>query len=1149
MSNVIHLYRPQRTSAENLEAIFVAREPLLNDIIARFKIWQPGSSRQHYLIIGPRGIGKTILLRLVEHRIKQNSELNKKWKPIVFTEEAFSITKISDLLIESLKILSEETADSALLNAYQRVQYDDNDERAIDLSLDALRNYHKLNGCGILLMIENINRMFEGQMRKRDEIHILRKILIEEEWLVVICTSPTFLNAVTGPEEPLFEFFHVHPLTELTPDEQLQLLKKLAILEKNLSFENNILKYRSQLQALYHFTGGNPRLSIMLYDLIANQNITDVKSELDHLLDKLTPFYQERMQDIPEQESKLLEIMALMPEGCTPTELAKESRMRAKIVRALITRLEKAGYIRREERRLKKTVYIIPERFFRIWHQMNHSRAARGRVQYLLEFFSNWYATKEERDNVWNELTAEFQIEVKEDDDSRADDITEYMMYIAAVSEGQEKYAREFDRLRNITLVSSVDAIQQELAKLDNEYFSNGDYFFHKGYFLANDLRQHQAALQAFKKANEFIPDDVVVLFNQAVALDRLKRKPEASEVYDKTVELLTKRKGTSEARDRMLEILREDNNSRIVRLAASLLARTADLVIVSQIILILENSHLSWRRQHCATALGLLEAKDAESTLLNCLNDEANNVRGSAATALGRIGSEQAVKSLIDCLQDEAKNVRGSAAYALGQIGSEQAVQSLIECLHDQANDVRGSTAYALGKIGSEQAVQSLIECLKDKANNVRGSTAYALGQMGSEQAVQPLIECLKDEAKNVRGSAASALRRIGSDQAVQSLIECLHDQVNDVRNSAASALGRIGSEQAVQSLIECLHDQANDVRGSAASALGRIGSEQTVLPLIECLHDQANDVRGSAATALGRIGSEQAVHPLIECLKDKANNVRGSAATALGRIGSEQAVQSLIECLRDEDRINRGSAATALGRIGSEQAVQPLIECLHDDDRDVRGSAATALGRIGSEQAVQSLIDCLHDEAHNVRGSAATALGLIGSEQAVQSIIECLYDEANNVRGSAATALGRISSEQAVQPLIECLHDKAYDVRGSALAALGRIASAIPIPELVPVIKILVEQLIEGSRQQLESIIRILVRSAFRSANLEMIAEVIHVLTSILSDSDVICTPYLAAHEYLKSDRNPAILERQHPEMREAIQLLVELFDKGSD
>ncbi|MCH7783332.1 hypothetical protein IID62_09735, partial [candidate division KSB1 bacterium] len=37
--------------------------------------------------------------------------------------------------------------------------------------------------------------------------------------------------------------------------------------------------------------------------------------------------------------------------------------------------------------------------------------------------------------------------------------------------------------------------------------------------------------------------------------------------------------------------------------------------------------------------------------------------------------------------------------------------------------------------------------------------------------------------------------------------------------------------------------------------------------------------------------------------------------------------------------------------------------------------------------------------------------------------------------------------------------------------------------------------------------------------------------------------------ALDYLKSDRDPMIMERQQPEMREAIQLLVDAFDKGPE
>lgn len=414
MSKAIHVFRPNRTAPEDLEAIFVGRENLLEDIIEHLNDWTVGASRQHYLLIGPRGIGKTNLLILLENRIKKSKELARKWCPISLPEDIYGVTKVSDLLVESLKILTEVTNDQKIKQAYKQVQFDDDEKRVVDLSLDAFRKFHESNRCGILLMIENINRLLERDSWYQNDIRLLRKILIEEDWLLMICTSPTFLNAVTEPEEPLFEFFHVKVLSELSFDEQKLMLHKLAALEGNQNFDIYLTKYQSRLRALFHFTGGNPRLTIMLYDLVANQNITDVKTELDLLLDKLTPFYQDRMKDIPAEQGKLLEAMALLPEGCTPTELATQVRMSAKNVRALIARLEKSGYIRKEERRHKRTIYILPERFFRIWHQMNYSRAARGRVQYLLEFFSNWYATKEERDQVWNELRDKFQKETDE---------------------------------------------------------------------------------------------------------------------------------------------------------------------------------------------------------------------------------------------------------------------------------------------------------------------------------------------------------------------------------------------------------------------------------------------------------------------------------------------------------------------------------------------------------------------------------------------------------------------------------------------------------------------------------------------------------------------------------------------------------------
>ncbi len=768
MARAVHLYRPQRTRAALLEETSVGREPLLSTIVDRLARWTPGASRQHYLLIGPRGIGKTHLLRLIEHRLISNPDLDAKWTPIALAEDFYSITRVSDLLLEMLRILGEERGVADADELYQTVRHDNDDARVIDRSLDAFRHFHRVTGQGTVLMIENLDRLLERQIRDRTESHRLRRILLEEDWLVAICTSPTYLNAVTNEDDPFFEFFQVHALAELTAPQQEEMLRKLAAAEDNSAFDVYLGRLRSRLRALYHFTGGNPRLTVMLYDLLSHKKVSSLRSELDLLLDQLTPFYQDRMKEISELEAKVLEVMTLLPEGCTPTELAREARMPAKNVRATLTRLERAGYIRRGDRRRQRTVYVVPERFFRIWHQMNHSRAARGRIQYLLEFFSGWYASREERDRVWQELTAAFRRGVAAGDDEHMSDIAEYMSYVAAVSEGSERFERAFERLRRLIGTTSEDSIDRELSTLDREYAEESAYFLHKGHFLADDLGQHDEALSAFQAAIKLKRGDIFAQYNRAVALDKLGQVEESIAAYKKTAELLTASRGQEGQHGPHsvpLQLLKKTSDPKLSSMSAYLLGRLADSTVAADLIAILHTSEDPWRRRHCATALGLIAAKGVLDMLVDCMADSAAEVRGSVATALGRIGDSSAVRPLIRALKDPANNVRGSAATALGRISDSSAVEPLIHALKDNANNVRGSAATALGRIEDTSAVEPLIRVLEDPANDVRGSAATALGRIGDLTAVEPLIATLKDRARDVRSSAIVALGYIADD------------------------------------------------------------------------------------------------------------------------------------------------------------------------------------------------------------------------------------------------------------------------------------------------------------------------------------------------------------------------------------------------
>jgi len=103
---------------------------------------------------------------------------------------------------------------------------------------------------------------------------------------------------------------------------------------------------KPRLLAMHTLTGGNPRLIMMLYELIAQDNLNDIITRFHQLLDKITPFYQDRIKDLAAQERALLETIVLMrTELRTPVNIAKKFRKSRKQTSVLLKRMTEAGYL------------------------------------------------------------------------------------------------------------------------------------------------------------------------------------------------------------------------------------------------------------------------------------------------------------------------------------------------------------------------------------------------------------------------------------------------------------------------------------------------------------------------------------------------------------------------------------------------------------------------------------------------------------------------------------------------------------------------------------------------------------------------------------------------------------------------------------
>ncbi|MDJ0840405.1 MAG: HEAT repeat domain-containing protein, partial [Acidobacteriota bacterium] len=773
-----HYFRPQETHPEDLNRILVARDDFLDEYLQGLTQSDEANPFQHYLLIGPRGIGKSTLLEVVRYRIEHDPILNRRWEVILLPEENYRITTLADLWLEVLDALAEKHGDRAIAEAYERLRFADNDTTCSE-SLEMIRSLHEQKGFSLLLLLENLDRLLDKRL-PADDIKLWRKTLTEEPWLLTLCSSCTYPAGITNPKKPFLDFFNTYPLEELTLAQQETMLRNLAELRGEGAFEEKLQQFQSRLHALHYFTGGNPRLTVVLYELIVNYNVADTTAELKKLLDRMTPLYQERMNDLPAQEAKLLESLALLPEGESPKELGALARVSEGSVRKLLSRLEEAGYVQRRDTGGRKNAYIIPERFFRIWLRMSRSRAARGQIFYLFEFFKNWYATEQERDAVYTELLDEFREGYE--DDRRRENAEAYLSYIEAVSEGDEHYRRVFMRLSE-TLDYLDDAeILNELEALDRDYRSDVDYWNEKGLFLQIALCRLEEAMQAFKKAEYIDPDNEDTPF---LLLDcaRVLGDWQAVKRYKKRLEPLFDQDsvGSDETKaERLVRSLLAYENKHWARQAFRQLDSRIDDFLIGELIDSDKNASDSWFRRKLNGLIGRTGKVKYQNYLLDQLQDPDSAVRGSAATALGRIGDPGVVPTLIHVLDSSVEpdsTVRGSAASALGRIGDPKAVPVLIQALDPKAEPdpiTRGSAASALGRIGVPKAVPALIQALDAKAepgSEVRGSAASALGRVRKPKAVPALIQTLDPKAEPdpiTRGSAASALGHIGDPRAV---------------------------------------------------------------------------------------------------------------------------------------------------------------------------------------------------------------------------------------------------------------------------------------------------------------------------------------------------------------------------------------------
>jgi tetratricopeptide (TPR) repeat protein len=399
----ISLYNTGRISPEKIIAAFAARVEQFQRIVADLVAEKPKSRAQHHLIVGQRGMGKTMLLARIAAELRTKPDLAQRFIPLVFAEEQYAVDRLSKFWLNCLDSLADareaakdtkaveeiDATVSRLQAASVRAVKDD--QPFADEVYEAFIKAAQVTGQRPVLLVDNLQLVFERL--DKGQQHSLRELLMRQASPILVGASPSPPPQSQDYGAAFYDQFKVHYLRPLDESEMRDLLLHLADAAQRDDVRQRVLQHPARLKVLRQLTGGNPRTTLTLFFLYAEDFAPSVFGDLEGLLDRVTPLYKARFEELTAQQQVITSAIANHWDPVTAAKLAATTGLPAGTISAQLDRLEKTGVIERTELFGEtRTGYLLAERFFNIWFLMRSaSRRQRREVEFLTRFLENFY--------------------------------------------------------------------------------------------------------------------------------------------------------------------------------------------------------------------------------------------------------------------------------------------------------------------------------------------------------------------------------------------------------------------------------------------------------------------------------------------------------------------------------------------------------------------------------------------------------------------------------------------------------------------------------------------------------------------------------------------------------------------------------------
>jgi uncharacterized membrane protein len=397
-------FTPSTMSQETLEGMFVQREQLLQSIVQDLATSVDGA-KQYLMLVGARGMGKTHFVSLVYHRLKQKPKLHDRLLIAWLREEEYGVNSWLYLIIEILRSISQEGIDTTeQVNKLANLPISEAEYLANRVLTEVIGDRT------LLIITENIDKLLYGLGDK--EQWKFRSFLQETNCCSILATIPKISEDTSKKDKPFFGFFTSIHLPIFGHTDAVAMLIKIA----NLSGNTQLAKFlntdegKSRVRALHHLAGGNPRVYALFAQLITKDTLEALLPAVIEMLDKLTPYYQSRVESLgqSDDQQKIVMYLARETRAVTVKEITAQCFISSERTTSnALGKLTQKGFVI-VTRKGREAYYEISEVLMRLCLEMKNAR--NGDIKLCIDFLRIWYHPHE-RQEYLEQLEADGKLE------------------------------------------------------------------------------------------------------------------------------------------------------------------------------------------------------------------------------------------------------------------------------------------------------------------------------------------------------------------------------------------------------------------------------------------------------------------------------------------------------------------------------------------------------------------------------------------------------------------------------------------------------------------------------------------------------------------------------------------------------------------